>query len=188
MNPDVRPSAGCGTETRPFPLSAAGTTCRLRQMNASGSRTFHPVRLLTPVWPPLLLALACLAPVVLLPAPLWFDVPALGACAILCLDIAARYRQYRVLRAALQRARGVNGPARTLFRRARSTWCTRRAALAAAQAEGFGPEARALVAQWGYRPWHVFPDGSFSRRSPFLKTAFWRAVVGLPASDRSSPH
>jgi len=154
-------------------------------MNASEPRTFQPIRRLAPVWPPLLLALASLALALWFPAPVWFDLLALGGFAVLSLDVAARYRQYRALRAALRHAGGVSGRARMLFRRARSTWCTRRAALAAAQAEGFGCEARALVAQWGYRPWHIFPDGSFSRRSPFLKIAFWRAVIGLPASDRS---
>ena len=73
------------------------------------------------------------------------DALAILGCGVLVLDTAARYRQYRVLRMALRQANGVTGQARRLFRRARSTWCTRRAALAAAHAEGFGREARALV-------------------------------------------
>ncbi len=52
-------------------------------------------------------------------------------------------------------------------------------ALAAAQAEGLGREARNLVAKWGYKPWHVFPDKAFTRHSPFLKPRFWRSVLGL---------
>lgn len=154
-------------------------------MPASTLPSFSLSDLFGPVWPPLMLGLVCLSAIVFLRAPLWFDVLAMSSFAILCCDVAARYRQYRSLRVALRQARGMRGRAKTLFRRARSTWCTRRAALAAAQAEGFGSEARALIAQWGYRPWHVFPDGSFSRHSPFLKLAFWRAVVGLPASDGS---
>jgi len=154
-------------------------------MRASTLPSFSLSGLLGPVWPPLVLGLTCLAAALFLGAPLWFDVLAMSGFAILCCDVAARYRQYRALRVALQQARGVRGRAKGLFRRARSTWCTRRAALAAAEAEGYGTEARALVVQWGYRPWHVFPDGSFSRHSPFLKIAFWRAVVGLPASDGS---
>lgn len=133
---------------------------------------------LGPVWPPLLLALGCILLVLASPF-LWLDGLALVTIGVLCLDTLARHREYRALRLALRRARGLTGPARILFRRARSSWCTRRAALAASQAEGFGREARALVGKWGYRPWHVFPDGAFTRRSPFLRFAFWRSVLGL---------
>lgn len=155
-------------------------------MNAAQPFLLALLNLFGPVWPPMILALGCLVLALGVFTPVWLDVLALLGCAILCLDMTARHRQYRTLRAALRHAGGVSGPARTLFRRARSTWCTRRAALAAAHAEGFGPEARALVVRWGYRPWHIFPDGSFSRRSPFLKIAFWRAVIGLPGNNRRS--
>lgn len=148
-------------------------------MNAAIPVPRRLVSLVEPVWPPLVLALLCMMLALGVFVPLWLDVLALTGCAILCLDTAARYRQYRVLRRALRRANGVSGRARVLFRRARSTWCTRRAALAAARAEGFGQEARALIGRWGYRPWHVFPDGTFTRHSPFLKPAFWRSVVGM---------
>jgi hypothetical protein len=152
----------------------------------SAPKSLRPflIRLVEPVWPPLLLAAGCLVLALGAFSPLWLDVLALLGCVVLCLDTAARYRQYRMLRTALRRANGVSGRAKVLFRRARTTWCTRRAALAAAHAEGYGREARALVGRWGYRPWHVFPDGTFTRQSPFLKPAFWLSVVGLGPHDR----
>ncbi|MAK64189.1 MAG: hypothetical protein CMF75_05505 [Maricaulis sp.] len=130
------------------------------------------------IWPPLLLALACLAILALSP-PLWIGLAALAGFSILVLDATARLRQYRDLRAGLRAARGLTGRALVEFRRARTSWCTRSAALAAAQAEGWGKEARALVSRWGYKPWHVFPDKAFTRHSPFLKPRFWRSVLGL---------
>ena len=130
------------------------------------------------IWPPLFLALVCLAVLVLSP-PLWLGLTALGGFSILCLDAAARLRQYKDLRRVLQAAKGLTGRGLVEFRRARASWCTRSAALAAAQAEGLGREARNLVAKWGYRPWHVFPDKAFTRHSPFLKPRFWRSVLGL---------
>ncbi|WP_203294429.1 hypothetical protein [Maricaulis parjimensis] len=130
------------------------------------------------IWPPLFLALACLAVLALSP-PLWLGIGALAGFSILMLDAVARLRQYRDLRRVLRAARGLTGRGLVEFRRARTSWCTRSAALAAAQAEGWGREARALVAKWGYKPWHVFPDKAFTRHSPFLKNAFWRSVLGL---------
>lgn len=150
-------------------------------------RSMAPIAILEPIWPPLALAALCAALAIGVFDAFWLDGLAWLGCGVLCLDSLARFRQYRVIRAALRRENGVTGRARRLFRQARSTWCTRRAALAAAQAEGFGREARALVARWGYRPWHVFPDRSFSRRSPFLRIAFWRAVLGLPVGRRRIP-
>jgi hypothetical protein len=130
------------------------------------------------IWPPLFLALLCLA-ILLVSPPLWLGLAALGGFGILVLDAAARLRQYKDLRLVMRAARGLSGRALVEFRRARTSWCTRSAALAAAQAEGLGREARRLIAKWGYKPWHVFPDRAFTRHSPFLKPAFWRSVLGL---------
>lgn len=156
-------------------------------MNARSVRPLPILRLIDPVWPPLLLAACCLVLAFAVSPFLWLDGLAILGCGVLVLDTAARYRQYRVLRMALRQANGVTGRARRLFRRARGTWCTRRAALAAAHAEGFGREARALVCRWGYRPWHIFPDGTFTRRSPFLRFAFWRSVFGLEPRGPGHP-
>lgn len=148
------------------------------QMNVSSPLSMRLGAAISSVWPPVFLAVCCLALAAFSPF-LWLSLLALAAFGLLCLDTMARYRDYLTLRRAMRQARGLTGPARALFRRARSSWCTRRAALAAAYSEGFGAEARALVGKWGYKPWHVFPDGAFSRRSPFLRFAFWRSVLGL---------
>jgi hypothetical protein len=129
-------------------------------------------------WPPLLLAVG--AGVVGLIVPIWW-LSVLSALAVIVLlfDCLARDRQFRELRLALRRAGGLSGQALARFRKARNAWCSRRAALAAATAEGLGLEARNLVDEWGYKPWHVFPDGAFTARSPFLRRDFWFSVLGL---------
>ena len=133
---------------------------------------------LSATWPPLILALGCVLILALSP-PLWLAIGAAGGLLVLCLDALARHRQYRDLRRVFRAARGLTGQGLVEFRRARSSWCTRRAALAAAHAEGLGRDARDLIARWGYKPWHIFPDHAFTRRSPFLKWRFWRSVLGL---------
>ncbi|WP_300529259.1 hypothetical protein [Maricaulis sp.] len=132
-------------------------------------------------WPPLLLCLAAIALAVGL-GPIFPPAYAIGAvgAGLLVFDAAARLRQAEAIRDLIQRHNGLTGPALSQFRQARASWCSRRAALAAAHSAGCGGEARALVLKWGYKPWHVFPDGAFSRRSPFLQTSFWRSVMGLP--------
>ncbi|WP_300542344.1 hypothetical protein [Maricaulis sp.] len=134
--------------------------------------------LLRATWPPLLLAGGCLAVLAVSP-PVWIAALACAGLALLTCDALARHRQYRDLRLVVRAAQGLSGGALIEFRRARTSWCTRRAALAAAGAEGFGRDARRLVEKWGYRPWHVFPDRAFTRHSPFLRRGFWRSVVGL---------
>jgi hypothetical protein len=129
-------------------------------------------------WPPLLLAIA--AALVGLIVPIWWlSILSVIAVVILLFDCVARDRQFRELRLSLRRAGGLTGQALARFRKARNAWCSRRAALAAAAAEGVGREARNLVDDWGYKPWHVFPDGAFTARSPFLRRDFWASVLGL---------
>ncbi|WP_300552030.1 hypothetical protein [Maricaulis sp.] len=131
-------------------------------------------------WPPLLLCLLALGLA-------WLGASALPAgsvllatgAAILVFDAAARLRQAEMIRAEILCIGGLQGSALKVFRQARASWCSRRAALAAASAAGQGRTARELVEKWGYRPWHVFPDHAFSARSPFLRAGFWKSVLGL---------
>lgn len=131
-------------------------------------------------WPPLLLCLTALslawlsAPVL----PVGSVLLATGA-AILVFDAAARLRQAELIRAEIEHIGCLDGSALSVFRQARASWCSRRAALAAASAAGQGNAARQLVAKWGYRPWHVFPDHAFTARSPFLRAGFWKSVLGM---------
>ncbi|WP_291844202.1 hypothetical protein [Maricaulis sp.] len=129
-------------------------------------------------WPPLLLAVGCLS-LSSLNAHLWWGLLCLAGAGLLCFDSLARHREFRVLRHSVRIAEGLTGEALARFRAARTTWCSRRAAIAAAHAEGFGADARALVEGWGYKPWHVFPDRAFTRSSPFFKPAFWLSVLGV---------
>lgn len=129
-------------------------------------------------WPPLILAAGALLIAAIAPW-VWLSVLGFAGAALLLLDSWARHRQYAALRLALRRAGGLTGAALVRFRKARTSWCTRTAAIAAAQAEGFGAESRSMVQAWGYKPWHVFPDRAFSVSSPFLRLGFWRSVLGL---------
>lgn len=129
-------------------------------------------------WPPLMLAAICAVLALAHGSAWWIGLWLLGTLTLV-LDSRARYGEFRELRHSVRVATGLSGEALARFRAARSTWCSRRAALAAAQAEGFGVEARALVASWGYKPWNVFPDRAFSSQSPFLRVGFWRSVLGL---------
>jgi hypothetical protein len=129
-------------------------------------------------WPPLCLAVVCLT-LSRLQMPVWWGVLCVIGALLLCTDSLARHREFRALRHSVRLARGLSGEALARFRAARTTWCSRRAAIAAAYAEGFGTDARALVDDWGYKPWHVFPDRAFSLRSPFLRLSFWQSVLGI---------
>ncbi|OLF73063.1 hypothetical protein AWH62_08925 [Maricaulis sp. W15] len=145
------------------------------------TQTTDPARhiwFLRATWPPLVLAVCC-ALLSLVHAQLWWGLVCLGGASLLCFDSVARHREFRALRHSVRVAKGLTGEALARFRAARSTWCSRRAAIAAAHAEGFGADARALVDGWGYKPWHVFPDRAFTFGSPFFKPAFWQSVLGL---------
>jgi hypothetical protein len=133
------------------------------------------------IWPPLLLA-GSAALIGWLSPWIWLSALAAIGVMLMLIDSLARRRQYARMRIALRQAGGLTGPALARFRKARTAWCTRRAVLAAAYIEGFGRESRALIRDWGYRPWHVFPDGAFTARTPFIRLGFWKSVLGLSRS------
>ena len=65
-----------------------------------------------------------------------------------------------------------------VVRRFRRAWCARVACNAAWKREHQGSElphdyVSATYHELGYRWWHIFPDLTFTRHSPFIKTAFW---------------
>ena len=129
-------------------------------------------------WPPLLLLSGAVLTMMASPV-VWLSVFAAFGALVLGLDSVARLKEFVRLRALFEQAGAIEGRALAEFRRSRSSWCSRRAALAAAKAAGLGQQARDQVRAWGYRPWHVFPDRAFSTRSPFLRVNFWRSVLGL---------
>jgi hypothetical protein len=106
----------------------------------------------------------------------------LGALAVIAaLDVRARWRDYRRL-VPLFRWREDpdtfnDADAVRLLRRHRHSWCQRTAAIAAWRGAGNGEFAAWFYRHLGYRWWHVLPDGTFSRRSPYLNPAFYRALI-----------
>ncbi|MEC9250886.1 MAG: hypothetical protein VX501_09560 [Pseudomonadota bacterium] len=131
-------------------------------------------------WPPLLLLAGSL--LVALASPVgWLSVLAGIGVVVLALDSFARLREFVRLREVFQSIGAIEGRALAEFRRSRTSWCSRRAAIAAAYAAGLGCQARHMVHGWGYRPWHIFPDRAFSLRSPFLRVNFWKSVLGITA-------
>ena len=137
----------------------------------------HQTRGLRATWPPLVLLVMALSVAVFVPVWPLRLLAALGVF-VLSFDVRARFMDYRRIRVRIARSGALIGAARTQLRSSSTSWCTRRAAIAAAYAEGLGHEAHALVKQWGYRPWHVFPDGAFTTHSPFLRISFWKSVLG----------
>lgn len=138
----------------------------------------HPFWSLRATWPPVLLFVLAVLVAFSVPVPWLSGLVLVGAC-VLIFDSLARHRQFAALRLVVRRAGGLSGEALAQFRQARRSWCSRTAAMAAADAEGHGRQARHLVREWGYRPWHVFPDGAFRRRSTFLRLDFWKSVLGI---------
>lgn len=140
------------------------------------------------VYPPLVLMALSLTVTLLLGGVIVGGLNAL-VMMILTLDAAARHREYGVLRSALQTyerrlrsrapAAGVGRRVMQLIGRMQYSWCSRQAAHAACCAEGYHALAWSQFRGWGYRPWHLFPKGTFTRQSPFLKLSFWRAVIGM---------
>ncbi len=129
------------------------------------------------IWPPILLLLADLLvmPVVAIWS-WWLVLPfAIGAI-ILCFDIAGRRTDFKL--AARHFAAG-RRPER-VAKNYQFSWCGRVACAAAASA--VSPQIGKLVSDHyatnGYRWFHIFPDGAFTRNSPFLSLRFWQITLG----------
>jgi len=86
-------------------------------------------------------------------------------------DAAARYREYRRIRAILLRY----GYSDRILEPLATSRCQRDAALLAARETGHGSRARAYFASLGYRWYHILPDRVASNPLVFLRPGFLRA-------------
>ncbi len=115
----------------------------------------------------------------------WIASPFLLGVAIMVADTRARFAEYRELRDALEQAPRPECCAR--LRHMRSTWCQRHAAMTAAKDAGLGTWVRDIYRAWGYRWWHLAPDGFFSTDSVLFEKKFWLSLIGIkPSVERSS--
>ncbi len=135
------------------------------------------------IWPPLILMV--LATVIGLISA-WFDITyfvvlAVIGFAILIGDCLGRSRDYLNARRRFDVARD-EIEVYEVVRRFRRAWCARVACEAAWKRAGVNEAGkselgaryvRATYHMLGYRYWHIFPDGTFTKNSPFLKLAFW---------------
>jgi hypothetical protein len=129
------------------------------------------------IWPPLILLFLASSMMIAAAFAGWplLGVVVLPSVPILSLDARARSLDYRYARSHLQRGRSPERIA-AIFR---MSWCMRVACQAAANAAG--PEIGKRVEQFyraeGYRRFHVTPDGTFTRHTPFLNLLFWRITL-----------
>lgn len=64
----------------------------------------------------------------------------------------------------------------------RTSWCSRTAITWAARLSGDQIAAETVTDYYrylGYRWWHLTPDHTFTRNSPFLKVSFWKSGFGI---------
>ena len=97
--------------------------------------------------------------------------------AILIGDCFGRSKDYRNARCRFYQARD-EFETSEVIRRFRRAWCARVACRAAWKREYSDHDLQKLYVaeayyKMGYRWWHFFPDGTFTKNSPFLKIAFW---------------
>lgn len=130
------------------------------------------------MWPPLLLLVLDIAvtAAAVLVGFVWLAIPGAIGAAILVLDAWGRKVDFRHAVRHLSAGRSPERVAGTY----QFSWCGRVACLAAAREVG-AEKARAVEDYYrtgGYRWWHVFPDNTFTRNSPFLSLRFWRITLG----------
>ncbi len=134
------------------------------------------------IWPPLLL-LAMAASIGMVTAyygVLSLTILVVIGCAILIGDCFGRSKDYLNARRRFVEAAN-NYETYEVIRRFRRAWCARVACSAAWKreflrhdmAEAAETYVRDNYYRMGYRWWHIFPDGTFTKNSPFIKLAFW---------------
>ena len=154
-------------------------------MQNHSARNQHKMYLapLDAIWPPLLL-MAMAATVGLVSA--WLGIKtlvilAVVGIAILVGDCFGRSKDYRNARRRFIEARD-EVESLDVVRRFRRAWCARVACNAAWKRTLAEVPHESIIEQdfvevnyyrLGYRWYHVFPDGTFTKNSPFLKIAFW---------------
>ena len=82
-------------------------------------------------------------------------------------DIVQRFKEYRKMRSEFRK-----GYIITL----RHSACQRMAVIAAAPNP---KEVRKHFKDMGYRWYHIVPDGTFTRKSPYLSMSFYLGLLGL---------
>lgn len=96
-----------------------------------------------------------------------------AAGTIFYLDVTGRYLDYKYV------SRLRHKDACLVAFSARRSFCSRQVMIAV-----LGPSIALYYYNFGYRWYHIFPDGTFSGRSPFLNLNFWRKIHhGLQARD-----
>ena len=129
------------------------------------------------IWPPLSLLLVALATCSGFIAAGWWPLSLmlLPTFPILLLDARARGLDYQYALSHLKRGRSPERIA-AIFR---MSWCMRVACQAAADTAGAqtGRAVRVCNHAEGYRWFHVTPDGTFTRQTPFLNMLFWRITL-----------
>lgn len=92
----------------------------------------------------------------------------LAGSTIFYLDVTGRYLDFRYV----SRLRAKD--ASLIAFSNRRSFCSRQVMIAV-----LGPSTARYYKSMGYRWYHIFPDGTFSGRSPFLNLTFWRKLFGL---------
>ncbi|ESX98723.1 MULTISPECIES: hypothetical protein [unclassified Mesorhizobium] len=144
------------------------------------------------VWPPLALAgisfgLAASTSPGLIDMGIYDNIAAGLAGAVFMSDVGARYAEFRKARAKIAEFEGSPALGTVFYQLGtfhKRSWC-QRTALYWAATDVLGPNGGMIVKLWykalGYKWWHLTPDGTFSRQSPFLKLGFWSSLVGVKA-------
>lgn len=147
------------------------------------NRRFMYLAPLDAIWPPILLMVLA-AFVGLISA--WFGIKTLVVLAILGIailvgDCFGRSKDYLNAQRRFIEARD-EAESLEVVRRFRRAWCARVACNAAWKRTNVqAPHDPAIEEHFvainyfrlGYRWYHIFPDGTFTRNSPFIKSAFW---------------
>jgi hypothetical protein len=166
----------------------------IRDKKMSRARTMY-LAPLDAIWPPL--ALIMMAAIIgLISAAFGIKslvILAIAGIAILIGDCFGRSKDYLNARSKFVEARDRDEKIEVI-RRFRRAWCARVACSAAWRREYAGLEMSEdyvddAYFKMGYRWWHYFPDGTFTKNSPFLKLAFWiHLFTGKMKRDHVEQH
>ncbi|MGE0266081.1 MAG: hypothetical protein AB7V06_25655 [Candidatus Obscuribacterales bacterium] len=128
------------------------------------------------VWPPLILWMASFLTLLILPLG-WWSLPIAVTSVIFYIDLCGRTEDYENLRETAWMDGG-HCKNRKFADRYGRTFCGR-TVFSAVYPRVMGPlgwiDTKAYYRYYkGYRWYHILPDGTFSKDSPFLKWNFWR--------------
>lgn len=92
------------------------------------------------------------------------------------LDVRARYKDYKVLKEKLRFAKVSSW--KRIAARYKHSWCQRQVAIQAFSDMGQEWFALDYYRRLGYRWYHLLPDNTFNKNSPYFKLAFYRKLIG----------